>query len=113
MTTLRTPVYDSKLFDVSNRGDHVTLVTESSMLRHAGHRGLRYANEVDHPFRRAYDDACDEGLSILSGRTGRVVRFVVTSVDMDGDEVAGWRLEPVAEDRRLVDRPTDVLVIND
>lgn len=113
MTALCTPVYDSKLFDVSNRGDHVTLVTESSMLRHAGHRGLRFTNEVDHPFRRAYDDACDEGLSIMSARTNRVVRFVVVSTDLDGEEVAGWRLEPVREDRHLLDRPTDVLVIND
>jgi hypothetical protein len=47
---------------------------------------------------RVYDDACDEGLTLISQRTGREVVFGVEGVerDRDGDgDVQYWDLRPV------------------
>jgi hypothetical protein len=49
-------------------------------------------------FGRVYDDACDEGITLISERTGDKIVFVVDSIDYSGQgedrEVAGWRLKP-------------------
>lgn len=52
-------------------------------------------------FKQVYDDAVDEGLSIVSQRTGHTVDFVVTNVirDREGD-VSGWKLEPTTKSIR-------------
>lgn len=44
-------------------------------------------------FGRVYDDACDEGLTLVSARTGRTVVMVVnhTEYDANGD-VSWWEL---------------------
>lgn len=50
-----------------------------------------------HPFGQVYDDACDEGLTVISARTGREVVYAVSSVhrDTEGD-LTHWDLRPVA-----------------
>ncbi len=59
---------------------------------------------------RLFNDACDEGIAILSNKTGRVVYFVLTTVDRtpDSEDIAGWNFTSIG----LV-RPIRVLVIND
>lgn len=97
--------YDSSLFTVSPHSDGTkVLVAEASDL---GYHGPR----------RIYDDACDVGVAIRSHRTGRLVRFYLDSEDRDhtGEDVAGWRFRPIAEDARRVPGAarTSVLIIND
>jgi hypothetical protein len=43
---------------------------------------------------RVYDDACDEGLTLVSQRTGREVVFVVDEVERRDGDVLLWRLVP-------------------
>ena len=48
---------------------------------------------------RLYDDACDEGIAVLSPRSGQVVTFALynelTSGAGSDREVAGWVFKPV------------------
>lgn len=97
--------YDGAMFSVSSHEDGTkVLVAEASTL---GYHGPR----------RIYDDACDVGIAIRSHRTGRLVRFYLDSEDMDhsGEDVAGWRFRPIAEDVRRAPEAsrTSVLIIND
>lgn len=48
-------------------------------------------------FGRVYDDACDEGLTLVSEWTGREIVFVVYEEwkDEEGD-ILGWELKPVS-----------------
>lgn len=71
-------------------------------------------------FGRVYDDACDEGITLISERTGERIVFVVDSEDYSGSgedrEMAGWRLKPAPEGVRgnrkhLAD--LRMLIIND
>jgi hypothetical protein len=74
------------------------------------------------PCSRLYNDACDEGFVLVSHRTGRKVVMLMSSQDMNGDEIAGWRftawLEMPFRDQLIVrtlheaERFT-VLIIND
>jgi hypothetical protein len=46
-------------------------------------------------FGRVYDDACDEGLTLVSARTGREIVFVVEHVERDREgELLFWELLP-------------------
>lgn len=49
-------------------------------------------------FERVYDDACDEGLTLVSHRTGDEIVFALNEElkDNDGD-VIGWTLKPVSK----------------
>lgn len=48
-------------------------------------------------FGRVYDDACDEGLTLISARTGVAVTFVIDQTHRNEEgEVLYWRLVPVA-----------------
>jgi hypothetical protein len=69
-------------------------------------------------FKQIYPDAADEGMTVVSNRTGREVDYVVVKVDqMPGEdfEIAGWNLEPTAKSLRQVPacRGTKLLIIND
>ncbi len=62
----------------------------------------RYVGEISstNGFGRVYDDACDEGLTLVSARTGNEQVFVVADVDVDSEgDVRFWTLKPV--DRHL------------
>lgn len=43
---------------------------------------------------RVYDDACDEGLTLVSAKTGREVVFVVTETGVREGEIFDWTLRP-------------------
>jgi len=51
----------------------------------------------DFQFGRVYDDACDEGLTLVSARTQRDLVFVIErrEVDDEGDLIA-WHLVPAS-----------------
>lgn len=62
------------------------------------------------PFGRVYDDACDEGLTLVSADTGREVVFGVEQIDRDREgDLVSWTLLPV--DRAAC--PCKVVVYND
>lgn len=65
------------------------------------------------PFSAVYDDACDEGLTVVSHRTHKEVVFAVDKIDMNGDEVAGWRLVSISTRSGRPDGLFTLLVIND
>jgi hypothetical protein len=62
-----------------------------------------YVGEISstNGFGRVYDDAADEGLTLVSARTGQEVVFVVdhTERDRDGD-VLFWLLRPAVRHAR-------------
>jgi hypothetical protein len=63
------------------------------------------------PFIRVYPDACDQGLELVSSRTGRTERFYVhETLRSPEGELQGWRLEPVSKALR---GKASLLVIND
>lgn len=51
---------------------------------------------------RVYDDACDEGLTLISRWDGRECVFVVNHVELDRDEneIKYWDLIPANRDKR-------------
>jgi hypothetical protein len=63
------------------------------------------------PFGRVYADSCDEGLTLVSARTGREITVgVVDDIRRDG-EVVGWVLKPCT--RRAAEPTFTVVVYND
>lgn len=66
-----------------------------------------------------YNDAADEGFVLVSHKTGDSVVVALDSVDMNGDDVAGYRYKVVAEQARSAgkwqrsNKNFTVLVIND
>jgi hypothetical protein len=87
--------YDSSLFTISGSPKgHKTLVAEASDL--GGTPSTSF-------------------ISVKSVRTGQTVRFAFSRCDGDGDEIAGWRFEPIAVDRDTIPgaHRASVLIIND
>lgn len=84
--------YESDLFTVSNHSDHVTLVAEASDLG-ISNGAIEFA--------------------ILSRKTGNTVRFRFRSTDYNGEDIAGWRFDPVPADVANLATKVDVLIIND
>ncbi len=71
-----------------------------------------------HAPRQIYDDAADVGIAIRSHKSGKVMRFYLSSEDHDasGEDVAGWWFKMIPEDRRKLSaacREIEVLIIND
>ena len=67
------------------------------------------------PFVQIFPDAADEGIRLVSHKTGREARFYVDRTDeMDGD-VRGWHLKPTSDTLRREPglRGVEVLLIND
>lgn len=60
------------------------------------------------PWGQLYDDACDEGLVLVSAATGKEVPFYLDGADERDGEICGWRFKPV--DSKLHFR---LLIIND
>jgi hypothetical protein len=78
-----------------------------------------YAEASDlgrNPFDRIYSDACDEGFSIESAKTGKVGVFYLshTKIDRDND-IVYWELKPTAETIQRIPRlhGIKVIVFND
>jgi hypothetical protein len=48
-----------------------------------------------HGLGRVYDDACDEGLTLVSATTGREIVFAVAQIDRDSEgDITVWYLTP-------------------
>lgn len=62
-------------------------------------------------FGRVYDDACDEGLTLVSHRTGREVVYVVNHQQYKEGELVAWELIPA----KPSDRPRcgSIVIYND
>jgi hypothetical protein len=76
------------------------------------------ASELPHSFApgQIYPDAADEGLVLMSARTGEEVRYYLHHIDKSADnEIQGWNYLPVPEDARRIRGAagTSVLIIND
>lgn len=62
-------------------------------------------------FERVYDDACDEGLTVVSHHTGREVVYGVEHVERDPEgDLLFWKLRPASPRER--DLPT-ITIFND
>ncbi len=86
--------YDGSLFTISRSpGGHKTLVAEASDL----------------------GGPVPDIISIKSHRTGQTVRFAFSRRDYNGDDVAGWRYNPIWPDRDTIPgaHRASVLIIND
>lgn len=63
------------------------------------------------PFEQVYNDACDEGITIISQISGQEVVFVVVDRDFNRDnEIEGWLLEAVTPGPM---KGKKILIIND
>jgi hypothetical protein len=104
---LNPTAFSTKEFSFKNK----LFTAEISTLSQGGKREV---------FGRVYDDACDEGITLVSEKTGERIVFVVDDIDYNGPiserEVGGWRLKPAPEGVRgnrkhLAD--LRMLIIND
>lgn len=64
-------------------------------------------------FGRVWDDAADEGLTLVSQWSGEEIVFVIFAEDTDGDEVIGWHLKPAVRNDARLTGPIEVVVFND
>lgn len=81
MAMLHPPVVNTKEFTWV--ADECLLVTEMSDLQA---RGIEFG--------RVFDDACDEGLTVRSQRTGIEVIFAVNHVEKNDGDLLYWDLIP-------------------
>ena len=88
MTLLSPPAYRTDALAIT-RDRNGVMATEASQFRPGFVLG------------RVYDDACDEGLTLVSHKTGREVVFAMylTHRDRDGD-VTRWDLRAVTPGQR-------------
>lgn len=73
-----------------------------------------YSGEISstHGFGRVYADACDEGLTLVSNKTGRSVVFAVQHVERDAEgDTLYWVLIPASREDRGLD--VTVILFND
>lgn len=64
------------------------------------------------PFGRVFDDACDEGLTLVSHRTGREVVYAIQEEKRDAEgDLLYWELAPVGTGPTF--RPPNVRIFND
>lgn len=94
----------TKLFSYDRRTGR--LVTEASNLGSAG-------QEL---FHRIYQDACDEGITLISHKTGREAKFYLDQVHKDHDgDIQVWILRPTTETVRANPglRGVTVHILND
>lgn len=80
MTTLHPmPIHSTKEFDWDKKTS--TFTAEASELRWP--IGWPTLGQV-------YDDACDEGFTLVSAKTGKEVPVAIEKVDEDNDFSGGW-----------------------
>jgi len=70
---------------------------------------------TENVFHRLYEDACDQGITLISDKTGQEAVYFVDSVDEEYGEIQGWNLLPTPETVRKLPRlkNTRVLIGND
>lgn len=68
-------------------------------------------------FKQIYDDACDQGFSIQSTKTGEIITVYHDRTDMSdsGEDTYGWVFKPIPEHARKNPKlkNLEVLIIND
>jgi len=66
-------------------------------------------------WQQAYQDACDEGIKVVSHNTGKEVMYVVNRKDESDGEIHGWHLIPTADSIRRVPecKGTKLFIMND
>lgn len=74
------------------------------------------ASMLEHTFKpmfhQVYQDAIDDGLAIVSSRTGRKVSYVVTNIKRNADQdILFWELSPIQSDVRIA-QGTTVIIFN-
>lgn len=68
------------------------------------------ASELTKPlFDRVYADACDEGFTLISHKTGQEVKCAVYETMMKDGDIVGWRLKPIHRNGPQF----DILIFND
>ena len=69
----------------------------------------------DFHFTRVYNDSLDEGLTIVSSKTGKAVTFAINKVDKLEGNIRYWELTPVKESIQKVPeaKKCKVLIFND
>lgn len=68
------------------------------------------------PFSQVYEDACDEGFTMVSEQTGRKVTFYLDDVGRDGErEITRWSYMPTPESVRQIPgiENLKVIIFND
>lgn len=70
--------------DFSYHADTKSFVAEASDFGPGNHDGM------------VYDDAADVGFVLVSHKTGDSVLVAQDGVDMNGEEIAGWRYKVIA-----------------
>ncbi len=66
-------------------------------------------------FHQIYPDSCDEGLTLISAKTGAEVDYIVTHTEVDDGDTLFWLLEPTKQSCRWVPaaRQTKIKIFND
>lgn len=70
----------------------------------------------DFRFEQIYNDSCDEGLQMVSEKSGRVAKFAVNGVDKDHEgDLTAWNLIPTRETLRAIPelRGVSMKIFND
>lgn len=70
----------------------------------------------DFRFERIYPDACDQGVSVVSEKSGKVAKYAVERELTDGEgELQGWRLTPTRETLRALPQLSgkNLMIYND
>lgn len=72
----------------------------------------QYVGDISstHGFGQVYDDACDEGMTLVNMRTGREVVFVVDRTEVRDGDIVSWTLRPL---RGVCLAGCSVLLFND
>lgn len=88
------------------------LSTETFTFHREGNQLIAEASTLGDSFRlaRLWDDACDQGITLKSHRTGREITYVLTGEERYEGELQGWRMAPA--DAELAAMP-EVLILND
>lgn len=99
-----TAILSTKQFDFNRETN--TFSAEISMLDEGGRKNI---------WHRAFSDACDEGLKVMSHKTGKEVMYYVHHTDTFEGEIQGWHLLPTKESIRQVPEcaGTKLFVMND
>lgn len=77
--------------DFSYNDAKKSFVSEASTLTRGGRCSL---------FHQIYQDSCDEGLILISDKTGAEVKFVVDNTETREGDILCWKLVPLDEEVR-------------
>ena len=83
---------------------NATYRTDRFTIDHKDKCFVTEASDLDrNPFKQIFPDSCDEGLELVSQRTGEVSKWYVTYTrysNKEDHELQGWELQPTRETLR-------------